>query len=453
METCEIAIVGGGCSGLLVAVQLLRQGFTGAIAIAETRSRLGRGLAYSTPFDEHLLNVPAAKMSALPDAPAHFLEWLRARQDPAVMPGWFAPRRLYGEYLEDLLRVQRAAAPGVPFEHIRAEVTGIDLSGTPLLVLHNGGRLQAGRVVLALGNPAASPGVGVSRAGLEDRWHLSPWIGDALRVRFPHERILLLGTGLTAVDAALALTSQKTPCRIYMLSRRGLCPQAHDAGGAAGAPPVFGQPQNLRGMLRQVRHEIRAAADADRCWRTVIDGLRPVSNQLWQELPVSEQIRFQRHLRTFWETHRHRMAPEVRARFDRCRDRGILEMLAGRIHETPRHGGAIELRIALRGGGERRLEVDRIVNCTGLHENYRDSPRRLVRSLIGQGAATANALGTGFRADGHGALCDVEGRPSAQLFTLGPPRRGELFETTAVPEIRAQAEALARHLIATAGQD
>ena len=452
METCEIAIVGGGCSGLLVVVQLLRQGFAGSVAIVEMRSRLGRGLAYSTPFDEHLLNVPAAKMSALPDAPAHFLDWLRARQGPAVAPGYFAPRRVYGEYLEDLLRVHREAAADVPFRHIRAEVTGIELPDAPVLTLHNGEHLRAERVVLALGNPAASPGIGISRAGLEDRWHLSPWIGDALRVRFPGERILLLGTGLTAVDAALALTAQKTACRIYMLSRRGLCPQAHDPASAAGRPPAFGHPQSVRAILHQVRAEIRTALDGGSCWRPAIDGLRPVSNQLWRDLPVAEQSRFQRHLRSFWETHRHRMAPEVRARFDRCRQQGILEMLAGRIHEAPRRGGAIELRIALRGGGERLLEVDRIVNCTGLHENYRDSPRRLVRSLVEQGLASANALGLGFRTSGPGALCGADGRASRQLFTLGPPRRGELLETTAVPEIRAQAEALARHLIGTAGE-
>jgi uncharacterized NAD(P)/FAD-binding protein YdhS len=129
MDTCEIAIVGGGCSGLLVAVQLLRNGFAGPIAMVEMRSRLGRGLAYSTPFDEHLLNVPAAKMSALPSQPSHFLDWLRARQFASAAPDCFAPRKLYGEYLEDLLRTTLEAAGGVPFSHIRAEATGIETEG------------------------------------------------------------------------------------------------------------------------------------------------------------------------------------------------------------------------------------------------------------------------------------------------------------------------------------
>ncbi len=449
MEAYEIAIVGGGCSGLLVAAQLLRQGFARPLAIVEMRSRLGRGLAYSTPFDEHLLNVPAAKMSALPDAPSHFLDWLRARQGPTVAPGCFAPRKLYGEYLDELLRAQLAAAPAVPFRHIRAEAIGIEVSGgAPALTLHDGERLPADKVVLALGNPAASPGVGISRAGLEDRWHVSPWIGDALRVRFPGERILLLGAGLTAVDASLALIGQKTACRIYMLSRRGLNPQSHDLTRAAGPPPVFPEPHSVRAMLREVRAEIQKAHERGECWRPAIDALRPVSNKLWQGLSVAERRRFGRHLKTLWETHRHRMAPEVRERFDRAARQGILEIMAGRIHGSPKRGGAIELRIALRGGGERLLEVDRIVNCTGLHENYRDSPRRRVRALIDQGLASPNCLGTGFHSNEVGALIGADGLVSTQFFTLGPPRRGDLFETTAVPEIRAQADALARHLIA-----
>jgi uncharacterized NAD(P)/FAD-binding protein YdhS len=448
MDTCQIAIVGGGCSGLLVAVQLLRHGFRGSIALFEMRSRLGRGLAYSTPFDEHLLNVPAGKMSALPGEPSHFLDWLHARRFAGVTPGCFAPRRLYGHYLEDLLRTALEHAGGAILQHIRAEVTGVAAeSGAPTLTLHNDENWRAERVVLAIGNPAASPGVSAAREGLEDRWHLSPWIGDALRVRFAGERILLLGAGLTAVDAVLALTSQKTACRIYMLSRRGMRPQAHDLSRAPGPPPMFDGPPTALAMLRQVRAQIRASHDREGCWRPAIDALRPVSNELWQSLPAGEQIRFQRHLRTFWETHRHRMAPQIHDRLNACLDRGIVQPLAGRVHGKPRRAGAIELVIALRGGGDRLLEVDRIINCTGLHENYRDSPRRLVRSLIDQGLASANHLGIGFRATDPGALIGGDECPSSSLFTLGPPRRGELFETTAVPEIRTQAEALARHLV------
>lgn len=447
---CDIAIVGGGCSGSLVAVQLLRSSFPGRLAIIETRSRLGHGLAYSTPFEQHLLNVPAVHMSALPSEPAHFLDWLRENDWPGAAPDLFAPRKLYGEYLEYLLQQEVRRRGAAQFRKICAEAVDIrPLAKGVEVAFHDGSALRAGRVVLALGNPASSSAsAGIS--GIGEWGHVSPWIGDALRVGFSGERILLIGTGLTAIDAALALLAQSPACEVYALSRRGLLPQVHDLRRAPAPPPEFEERGNLRAMFRQLRSRIQSLREADGCWRSAVDALRPVSDQIWQELPLADQRRFLRHLRTYWETHRHRMAPQVRRRVDGYRERGSLRVIAGRIREATRKGNGVELTVAGRGGQECRLKVHRVINCSGIHENYHESPRPLIRSLVGSGLATANDLGIGFRTDSAGALVDANGRVSTTLFTLGPPRRGELFETTAVPEIRLQAEALARHLAATA---
>jgi uncharacterized NAD(P)/FAD-binding protein YdhS len=441
----SIAIVGGGCSGLLVAVQLLRNGFRDSITIVEPRAELGRGLAYSTQFDEHLLNVPAGKMSALPEEPSHFLDWLTARQWPGAAPSAFAPRRLYGEYLGELLH---GRSEGANLRHLRAEVNAIELIDRGArLHLNDGAKLDASRVVLALGNPASGPALHAPTSELHDRWHLSPWIGDVLRLRTPGERILLLGAGLTSVDAVLALQSQSGGCTTYLLSRTGKLPQVHSSRHNSATLPPLGDPHNLRTMFRALREQIGSARDQDVCWRVVIDALRPVSNEMWNELPLRDRERFLRHLRTYWETHRHRMAPAVRARMDQYRNEGRVEVMAGRLGTTSPKESGIELSIRLRQGGERVLEVDRVINCTGIHEYYNKRPRRLIAALIGSGVARANDLGIGFHTDEHGALIGADATPSQVLFTLGPPRRGELFETTAVPEIRAQAAALARHLL------
>src|SRR6185295_8536444 len=147
----------------------------------------------------------------------HFLEWLHTRHWPGAAPGMFAPRRLYGEYLEHLLQQEFRAAPSPKLRNICEEVIGIETLNTGvLLTLKSGARIQAGKVALALGNPASSPDPGLAMTGLEDRWQISPWLGDALRPRHSAERILLVGTGLTAVDSVLALLSQESGCRIYM---------------------------------------------------------------------------------------------------------------------------------------------------------------------------------------------------------------------------------------------
>jgi uncharacterized NAD(P)/FAD-binding protein YdhS len=201
-------------------------------------------------------------------------------------------------------------------------------------------------------------------------------------------------------------------------------------------------------MFRELRRLMESMGQPELSWRIAIDSLRPVSNRIWQELSARERRQFMRHLKTFWETHRHRMAPEVRSLMDSYSKNGAVEVLAGRLRDARHCGNAIALRVTLRQGGERLLEVDRVINCTGIHESYVDHPRPPIGSLIEKGLACANDLGIGFRTDADGTLIDASGGASNFLFTLGPPRRGDLFETTAVPEIRAQAEALAQHLLA-----
>jgi uncharacterized NAD(P)/FAD-binding protein YdhS len=284
---------------------------------------------------------------------------------------------------------------------------------------------------------------------LGNRWHVSPWMGDALRVRFAGERILIVGAGLTAVDSALALHGQELPSRTYMISRRGLLPQVHDLCGLPTPAPVFEHP-NIRLIFRQMRAEIKRLHETGGCWRTAVDALRPASNTIWRGLPLTDRKRFLRHLKAYWEPHRHRMAPQVSCRVDELRALGKVEVIAGRIRESTEKDNAMEIRIEQRRGGQRLLQVDRVINCMGIHEDYRKSPRRLIRRLIESGLASANDLGIGFRADDQGALIDARGNPSSYLFTLGPPLRGGLFETTAVPEIRLQAKALAKNLIGQA---
>lgn len=449
-HSCDIVIVGGGCSGALTAAQLLRNGFHGRLTIVEMRAALGRGLAYSTPFEQHLLNAPAGHMSAFPDEPAHFLEWLRGRDWGGAASGAFVPRKIYGEYIADVLQRAIDSSAGGNFRHLCGEAVDAQVDSRKVILrLRDGSTVEASRVVFALGNPASAPIENASTQTIGECWHESPWIGDALRVRFPGERILLVGTGLSAVDSVLALHGQSAPCVTYMVSRRGILPQVHDLNRAAGWPPVFEKPDNIRLMFRQLRAQITQLRDEDQCWRTAIDALRPVSNELWRGLPLPDRRRFLRHLKTYWEVHRHRMAPSIRQRIDELISQGNVTVIGGRIRQTERKGNAIEVTVSRARLGDWRLQVDRAINCGGIHEDYRQKPRRLIRALIENRLGRPNAVGLGFETGESGELIDGEGRRSTALFTLGPPRRGELFETTAVAEIRRQAEALARHLITT----
>ncbi len=261
-----IAIVGGGCSGLLVAVQLSIAGFARSVTVIEPSEQPGAGLAYSTLFDQHLLDVPAGKISALPGQPLHFLDWFRALPWPHAVANSFAPRKLYGAYLRDLLQQTIRAGGARYFNHIRAEAIGVAAEETGArLDLSDGKTVHAERVVLALGNPASSA---AWRVKTRPGGMLAPLpmgrgrAACALRRRTGSAR----GTGLTAVDSILALQSQETDCRVFAVSRRGFLPEVHDLRASAGVPPAFGHRGNVRLLLRELRMQIEAARRANLCW-------------------------------------------------------------------------------------------------------------------------------------------------------------------------------------------
>lgn len=440
-----IAIVGGGFSGTLVAVHLARLSAPGRsrVVLFEKGDRFARGLAYGTLCDEHLLNVPAAMMSALPDEPDHFLDWLRGR-DPSAQAGTFAPRRLYGEYLEDLLRGARG------IELVRDEVVAFDPDrpGPMALTTRGGMRLEADRAVLALGHPAPQDPAGLARRDGGLGYVGDPWSPEALDGLGQGDPIALIGTGLTAVDLIVEARSRGHRGRIVAISRRGLLPCRHQA-----APPrphfhLGGGPATARSLLRTVRSE------ADRClseggdWRSVVDSVRPVAQEVWRSLGDGERSRFLRHLAPRWDVHRHRVAPRIDDLLQAARREGRLEVIAGRVLAQDSRGGGEELTIRRRGApGQEVVAVRRVINCTGPARDIRDRPSPLMSSLLAGGLARPGPLALGPEVADHGALVGRGGRVDGRVFALGPLLKEQLWETTAVRELRVQARDLARHLL------
>jgi uncharacterized NAD(P)/FAD-binding protein YdhS len=441
----NIGIIGGGCSGSLVAVHLLRSPSPLAVHLIEPRSNLARGLAYSTACPDHLLNVPAGNMSAFRSHPSQFHEWLRANWSPEAGPDSFAPRQVYGKYLECLLRAAVKSRPEC-FRSYSSEALDVDLASPQAihLTLRDLTSLALDRVVLAIGNPAPKS---LPVSGLEaahGRYYRSAWESGALECPHADQPVLLIGSGLTAVDALVALRSGGHRGVVYMVSRHGQLPHPH-ACYQPGCPEAVVQPgTRLSAAVRAVRAAVRRAPD----WRTVIDGLRPVSNQIWSCLTVAERSRFLRHLKVYWDVHRHRMAPQIAAVLCTAEQSGGLEVVAGRLRQVGARGECLTVEITLRGGHTRTIAVGRIVNCTGPNCDYRRVDSPLMQSLFHQAQVSPCELGTGLLTNEHGAVIDQAGRPSARLFAIGPLRSGGLFETVALPEIRVQAEALAAHLLA-----
>ena len=444
----RVVVVGGGASGTLVALATLRAIPNAAVTVVEPRSQLGRGLAYSTLDPRHRLNVPAGSMSALPDDPGHFLRWAGLHHR-SVSPLWFAPRPTYGRYLAASLREAAAQAPAAELRHVRAFATAIDPAADGWRVrLEGGGDLVADDVVLALGYGSPSPPAGLPPAVLEHPAYIAdPWRPGALDAAAGD--VLCLGTGLTAVDAVLALADADLGRRVCCVSRTGLRPLAHRTGGATPAPRRSAlRPVTALGLLRSVRAEVALAVERGGDWRDVVNGIRPHVNELWAALPAPERERFRHRLARFWEVHRHRMPPQIANRIERLEDDGQLRFLAARVEHAEGRGSRLRLTLVDGSGERRQLEVGAVVNCTGAAASIEAHP--LLASLARTGLCTPGPLGLGIATTAAGQLLDVRG-VAAGISTLGPLRRGELWETTAVPEIRQQAFAIARGLAERAG--
>ncbi len=450
-----VAIIGAGFSGTMVAVNLLREA-TGPLRVIliERADAAGVGIAYREQPDCHLLNVRAEGMSAFPDQPSHFLKWLAEHRgdESLVNPAAFLPRRLYGVYLRSVLAEAAATSRrDVRLELVHDEVLGVAAGERDIrLRLAKGQPITAQRVVLAMGNPGpADPPVDDPSFYSSPLYQSHAWSTQPLISVHHDDAVLLIGSGLTTLDWLAALHERGHRGPIHVVSRRGLLPRAHAlAARHLLSFDPFALTPTVRQLMRAIRREIDAVTADGGDWRSVMDALRPHGQRLWQRLPRAEQLRFLRHARTYWDIHRHRAAPRIVETVNRLTQRGQLEVLAARPIRYEDNGDAVDVQ--LRPRGSRRTitrTVQRVVNCTGPDSNYRRLNHPLLQSLREQGLAVVDELGLGLETSAAGGLVERDDRASSRVFTLGPTRKGQLWETTAVPEIRGQAQMLARHLL------
>ncbi|MGR4863339.1 FAD/NAD(P)-binding protein [Caulobacter sp. LARHSG274] len=443
-----VAVIGAGFSGVMTALHLLRQGRPIKVVLIERRSPIGLGAAYATDDPAHRLNVRAGNMSAWPDRPDDFVAWLKDR-GLDIGPGGFATRGDYGRYLQGMLSglAESPEAAG-RLVIIPDEITAIaPTEGGWALTCGMGRAIGADAVVLALGNPpprapeTVTPELEASGAYVADPWRWS--LETAPDGEGP---ILLLGSGLTMVDAALSLDRLAPGRPLIALSRRGLIPREHQ--GAPPSPPPAPPPAPLPPLA--VLAWLREAADRHG-WRTAIDAVRPATQDLWRGWSLKQRAAFLRHARAFWDVHRHRLSPEVAERLARMQADGRLRVLAGKLDRTDRlEDGRVGVAWRPRGGTRtRRLEVDLVVNCTGPSSDVERSTDPLVAALAGRGLVRADPLRLGLDIDADHHVRDARGRIQPTLFAVGPITRGALWEINAVPDIRVQAARVAATVFET----
>jgi uncharacterized NAD(P)/FAD-binding protein YdhS len=445
-----IAIVGAGFCGTLAAVHLLRHPPPGPtrIVLLNRSGAMARGVAYGTRSERHVLNVPAGRMGAFPGAEDDFLRYLR-RRDPRISGAAFVPRHEYGAYLETLLKeAEENASPECRLDTVIGEATHLERRVDGTGILHMAGTAEpivAHRIVLALGNYLPAHPLlenGDSDFLASHRYIRDPWSPAAVTGGDDPQPILLIGTGLTALDVISDLRRSQPQCRMIALSRRALLPQSHRS---LDSPPVLdlqsafallGAP-TLRARTRLLRDWIARTEATGGDWRDVIAALRPVTPALWRSTAAADRTRFLRHLKAFWEIHRHRCAPELARDLQALRDSGQLRIVAGRLLRLAEEGDGATATYRPRGTSAiATLKVGTVINCTGPAQGLRKLGEPLLTHLLESGLIQSDPHELGLRVAENYALIDAQGRASPWLFYVGPFLRAEFWEATAVPELR-----------------
>lgn len=389
---------------------------------------MGRGVAYSTEDAAHLLNVRAEEMSALAAEPGHFAERFSEAGGSSQA---FAQRRFYGRYLQELL-LQAVDAGGV--KPIAATALNASRESSAWHIeLDDKTSLRARVLVLALGNE--KPDTPRELAALGSRLIGDPWGRQAREavkeLAASGAPALIIGTGLTMVDLVLSLDAAAYAGKCVAVSRRGLTPRRHDDDSMEAADNES-PPARLRTLARWVR---KRGEQID--WRAAVDALRPHSHSLWQGFTVGEQRRFLRHVRPWWDVHRHRIAPEVASVLHDRIAAGSMEIIAGRIvsADSVPEGARVEYR--RRGSAISQSSTFRYVfNSTGPLHAISRSANPLLRTLLDSGEVKVDQLGIGIDVDG---TC----RAGEHLWAMGPLTKGRYWEIVAVPDIREQAKSIA----------
>lgn len=440
-----LAVIGAGFSGTMAALHLLPRIGARAILLCERGERFARGVAYGTDDPGHLLNVRATNMSAFPDRPNHFLDWLEgtdatlAQQVHVTEAGTFVSRHLYGSYLVSLLQTAVTSQDGAA-RLILVPDEVVDLVPEPggyRLVLAGGVSHEVAGAVLAAGNllPADTDGGTII---------VNPWATAFAEGLRPGEPVVIVGSGLTMVDLALHLQRSGFEGPVVAISRRGLQPRTHHAAAGWPTPTLTDiERASPARLLRCIRREVVLAQRAGVSWHSVVDSLRPITSDLWRGLPPERQNSFLCHARPWWDVHRHRMAPPVGEAMDAMIASGFLTIRAGHVISITEAEAGPDIVFRPRNGTQpTTIQAQRVIHAAGsVALDHCGAP--LMDRLIARGLVRPHHHRLGLDQDDDLALIGACGDRTPRAWALGPLGAGRFWECIAVPDIRQQAVRLA----------
>lgn len=458
----KIGIIGGGFTGTMAAIQLIEKSVEPCeIIIINERETFCKGTSYNPYSVRHILNVVAAKMSAFPDKPDHFLDWVMSRaefksQDRVLIANSFLSRRLYGEYLKSNWdsAISAADAKKISVKVIDSFVIDLDVSESEVLLsLENDSKISVNKCVIATGNQIpGNPKIKNKEFYKSKNYFQNPWNIESVKNIHEDLPVLIIGNGLTMVDTVLGLLEQDFKGEIFSVSPNGfnILPHRHSGLKYSKLSEEIKDNPSLYELVKLVNKHIKAVREFGVSAEPVIDSLRPLTQKLWINFSDSEKKNFMFRLRHLWGVARHRIPLHTHDKIQQLRIESRLHILAGKIIDISESNNRIHvLYFDKKSGKSCDLIVSRIINCTGPETDLMKVEKSFLKNCLLKGIFTQDSLKLGIRTNTESfQVLDSNGKPHMNLFTIGSSLKGELWESTAVSELRVQAERLAEKIAA-----
>jgi uncharacterized NAD(P)/FAD-binding protein YdhS len=435
----EVAIIGDGFAAAVMVVHLLRKGVPISSMAVIGHGELGKGNAYNCVSPFFRLNIRDDLPIIFSEDPLDFARWAKKNiHDPEAKTeaGDFYRRQDFGRYVSDLIHNQPSSSL---LEQIKARV--LSLTGSEnswRLELDNQKTVHAKRVIVATGNPPPTWPCAINNqvpSSLVPRLVENPWTGSAIEDIASQEDIILLGGGLTALDAINALEGRKHRGMIYVIAPRAVFPPAQ-AKWQRGDLPHWPQTLSPAQMIRFMRNYLPSAPTTSLEWQSAWEELRPNLNTLWQQFSPRQRRALFKRLGWLWNLYRFRASPQTISAYERLKDKNQIQFILGRAKEVKASESKV---MALLGNGI-EIEGDRILNCTGAGFDP------LLRKLIESKLAITDALGHSIAVDENFRVLQSINIPWNSLWMIGPATMGSLGDVIAASAIAKQAEQLAIQL-------
>ena len=432
--TGTICIIGSGFSAASLALHLVTKGLPGDLVTIVGPGRLGAGQAYGCVADDFRLNVRDDLQRIWPDDPSHFADWAATRltgdPDAATEVGTFYRRRDFADYVTE----EMAACSGMAsVTHQRSFVKSLKSQGGGWHVDIDGATgVTAQTVVLATGNPAPDwpfPDPPPDRPNLVR----SPWRGDWPSVISGTEDILIIGGGLTALDALHTLHRLDHGGRVILVAPEGMLPPVQTGWQDA---PSLEWPENLRGsgFLKFMRRTVGDSDWSQVEWQRRFEGLRVQISSAWRKLPASDQARLLRRVGWLWSLARFRAGPQPVASAQAMLASGQLTIIADKVTGL---GTGSEGRYSANLHSGHVVKADAVINCSGAGRD------KLVSHLIGSGVVAAHpAMPNRPAVTDRLALLKQDRTPHDDLFALGPLTAHAYGDVIGAATISRQAQLL-----------